>query len=303
MMRTSLIPNRLWRQVRRVRNIAREHLAMVKAGKRLACLRQGQSHGLDGDLIVSLTSYPPRFSTLHLTLACLLDQSVKADRTILWVARADMSLLPDAVRQLEVGGLEIRGCEDLRSYKKLIPALEAYPGAFIVTADDDLYYPRDWLEVLVKGVVRSTPAIVCRRAHRLVRSDGGRLAPYAMWEADVQDGKARTPSFDIMPTTGAGALYPPRSLHEMVADRLTFERLCPDSDDLWFYWCARMAGTAVKKVGGRMRLITWRESQETALWESNQREGNDRMVRALEAEFGAVLRDEELNSCARVARR
>jgi hypothetical protein len=41
-----------------------------------------------------LTSYPARFETLHLALSCLLDQSVKADRTILWVAHKDEDHLP-----------------------------------------------------------------------------------------------------------------------------------------------------------------------------------------------------------------
>ena len=48
---------------------------------------------------MSLTSYPPRFGTLHLTLACLLDQSVKPDHLILWIAREDIKELPDDIRQ------------------------------------------------------------------------------------------------------------------------------------------------------------------------------------------------------------
>lgn len=302
MIRTPLIPNRLWQHVRRVRNIAHERLALIKAGIRLAFPRQGRSHGLDGNLVVSLTSYPPRYSTLHMTLACLLDQSVKADRTILWVARDDMSLLPDAVRRLEVGGLEIRGCDDLRSYKKLIPALEAYPDAYIVTADDDVYYGPDWLETLVRKVDPAAPAVLCHRAHGVAATTGGKLAPYLDWEFDVQDESARMPSGDIVGTGAGGVLYPPHALHPMVSDRALFQRLCPHGDDLWFYWCARMAGTPYQKVGGSMRVITWRGSQETALWDANQSGGNDRMIRALEAEFGPVLRQES-NARRRISRK
>lgn len=79
----------------------------------------GRPHGLPATLILSLTSYPPRFGTLSLTLHSLLRQSVKADRTILWIAH--IPLLPKAVTVLQAAGLEIRATEDVRSYKKSSP--------------------------------------------------------------------------------------------------------------------------------------------------------------------------------------
>jgi hypothetical protein len=50
--------------------------ARFGARRRLRRPRPGKRHGLDGELIVSLTSYPARYDTLHLTLGCLLDQSI-----------------------------------------------------------------------------------------------------------------------------------------------------------------------------------------------------------------------------------
>jgi hypothetical protein len=219
---------------------------------------------------------------LHLTLACLLDQSVKPDRVILWIAHDDMSQLPAEVRLLEARGLEVRGCDDLRSFKKLVPALEALPDAFIATADDDVYYPADWLETLIGGV--KDGAIACRRAHRIKRMSDGSVAPYLEWALDVQDAASRRPSTDLLPTGAGGILYPPHSLDRRVNNRELFQRLCPDGDDLWFYWCARLSGTLHKKVGGKMRVVTWPESQKSSLWAANEHE-NDRMMQRLEAEF------------------
>ena len=82
-------------------------------------------HNLLGELIVSLTSYPRRFPILKFTIRSLLNQTVRPDRVILWLAEDDVTYLPSAVRRL--AGLEVRTCPDLRSFKKLIPALEQFP--------------------------------------------------------------------------------------------------------------------------------------------------------------------------------
>jgi hypothetical protein len=237
-------------------------------------------------LIVSLTSYPARFETLHLTLACLLDQTAKADRTILWIAHEDVERLPSNVHDLRKRGLEIRLCDDLRSYKKLVPALEAFPDAFIATADDDVYYPCKWLEELTTGMLASPGVVTCHRAHRIAFRADRQLAPYILWHFDVQDARSHEPSRDLLPTGAGGILYPPRCLHPRVCDRSLFQRLSPGGDDLWFYWCARMAGTLHKKVADKMWLVTWPDSQQSSLWRSNESQGNDRMITALQAEFG-----------------
>ena len=261
-------------------------VAPLYASQRARRPEAGKAHGLPGELIVSLTSYPARFDTLHLTLGCLLDQSVKADRTILWIAHQDIHTLPRPVRELAERGLEIRACDDLRSFKKLVPALEAFPTAFIVTADDDIYYPRGWLKPLVSNA--EAGVVTCRRAHLIRRFSDGRLRPYLEWDFDTQETEAGKLSFDILPTTGAGVLYPPNSLHPSVLDRDRFLNLCQDGDDLWFAWAARMAGSSFKKVGSTFRIVTWPRTQHSSLWESNRTGGNDRMIRALEDQLGLL---------------
>lgn len=245
-------------------------------------------HKLPGELIVSLTSYPARYATLDLTLRSLLAQSVKPDRLILWIAHGDMDLLPERVRALLEEGVSIRACDDIRSYKKLIPALEAFPGAFIVTADDDVHYASDWLATLADGVTPGERTIVARRTHRVKRREDGRIAPYAEWQWDVRDAAARRPSTDLMPTGAGGILYPPGAFAPAVLDRDRFTRLCPDGDDIWFFWLARLNGTRHRQAGGRFWRINWPSSQGSSLWSSNEEGGNDRMIAAMEAEFGPL---------------
>ena len=241
-------------------------------------------HGLPGPLIVSLTSYPPRFATLHRTLKGLLRQTVRPDRLILWIGERDEP--PAKVRALAGRGLEIRRVRHLGPFTKLLPALEAFPGAFIVIADDDVHYAADWLERLVESHDPAAPAILCRRAHRLGTDAGGAILPFALWERDVRDAAARAPSTDLIPTGVGGVLYPPGSLDPAVADEALFTRLCPHGDDFWFYWMARRAGTRHRLVGDGFDYRDWPGSQAVALHPDNLAGRYDRQLAALVAHFG-----------------
>lgn len=265
----------------------RARLQAFRAG--LASGGRRRPHGLRAPLIVSLTSYPARFATLHLTLASLLRQNLAADATILWIAEADMAKVPPRVRAMEAEGLTIRRCEDLRSYKKLIFALEENPAAFIVTADDDIYYPPDWLGQLVRAFDPAQPTINCMRAHRLRTGRDGRIAPYQSWGWEVRDPDAQRPSVDLLPTGNGGILYPPGSLDPRVADRDLFRALAPTADDLWFYWMGRLAGSRYKLASRAFRLIAWPYPEEDTLAGQNIAGGNDRQIRALEERFGNPL--------------
>lgn len=237
-------------------------------------------HGLPGELVVSLTSYPKRFPTLAKTLKSLLDQTVKPDRTVLWLAQGDIP--PPDIAALEAHGLEIRFCEDLRSYKKIIPSLREWPAAYVAIADDDTYYAPDWLELLVSG---SEPGVVsCRRAHR-VRRVNGSMAPYVTWEWNII---GRGEVDDLFPTGCGGVLYPPGSLAPEVFDEGTFQRICPDADDVWLYMMARRAGTLYRQVGGGFNNTSWPGSQAESLLTINIDGGNDRQIAAVEAHLAAA---------------
>jgi hypothetical protein len=244
--------------------------------------RRGRPHGLPGELVVSLTSYPPRFPTLGKTLRSLLSQTVAADRTVLWLTEEHRKLLPLDVELLALEGLTIGICEDLRSYAKIIPSLRRWPQAYIATADDDLYYGPRWLETLVRGVLPEQRVIVCRRAHRPRRMGDG-YAPYQQWDWDfLTDGEVRE---DLFPTGVAGVLYPPASLSTAVLDCSKFMKLCPTADDVWLYWMGRLAGSKVKQVGGGFAQVAWTGSQDISLVSENMDGRNDEQLQAVMAAY------------------
>lgn len=241
----------------------------------------GRPHGLPGPLVVSLTSYPARFGTLALTLRGILRQSVQPDRVILWLDHGDEAHLPQEVRVL--AGLEVRVCPNWRSYKKIVPTLLDHPDAFVVTADDDVYYPADWLERLVTAI-RSGATIACHRAHHVALGSDGLPAPYADWQHNV-DAPERSPLTFL--TGVSGVIYAPGVFHADVTRDDLFTRLAPRSDDVWLYWMHRLNGVEAQKIGSRARILEWEGSQTQSLRAANLHgTGNDQAIAAMIAHYG-----------------
>jgi protein O-GlcNAc transferase len=140
-------------------------------------------HNLPAPLIVSLTSYPARFSTLPLTLKCLLSQSMHPDRIILWIAHEDKQELTKDILAFKKKGVEIKFCEDLRAFKKIIPTLELEPDTYIVTADDDAFYPPEWLEKLVTCAQENPGEVIAHRVRRIQLGENGFPRSYLDWKA------------------------------------------------------------------------------------------------------------------------
>jgi hypothetical protein len=250
---------------------------------RWATKQAARRHTLPGRLIVSLTSYPLRFPTLHWTLKCLLSQSMAADEVILWIATEDKARLPGRILTLQDDGLTIRSCDDLGSYTKIVPALVQYPDAYVVTADDDIYYGPTWLEQLVAHE-RDDGEILCHRAHRIRIGSNGTPLPYQKWEYET---RYKKPCSLIFPTGCGGVLYPPGTLHRDIVNSAVFREVCPTADDVWLYWMMRRNGVVARRVGSRRLLPMWRGSQRVALWQTNvAARGNDKCIKAMIERFG-----------------
>ena len=92
-------------------------------------------------VIVSLTTFPARINFVHKTISALLNQTFKPDSVVLWLAEEQFpdKKIPETLLNLQKYGLEVRWCEDIRSFKKLVPSLREFPNDIIVTADDDIF--------------------------------------------------------------------------------------------------------------------------------------------------------------------
>lgn len=105
-------------------------------------------------MVVSLTTFPLRIGKVHLTIQSILRQSRPADRILLWLSKEEFpeeAQLPANLLRLKEKGLDIRFCDNIRSFKKVFYTAQEFENDVIVTADDDALYPENWLEGLNEG--------------------------------------------------------------------------------------------------------------------------------------------------------
>lgn len=203
------------------------------------------------DIIVSLTTYGKRIYDVHLAIESIMGQTMKANRIILWLDYSFQNKqLPKALQKQQERGLEIKFCEDLRSYKKLIPSLQICPNDAIITIDDDLIYEFDLLENLIIPYISNPSYIYCHRFHKMRMNSDGELLPYNQW---IQRCSNQEPDVLNFPTTGGGTLFPPNSLDEEVMNSKVFMDICKYADDVWFKAMSLKKGTLSKKVHSRNR--------------------------------------------------
>lgn len=229
----------------------------------------------DANIIVSLTSYPPRFGILHKTLSSILRQSLKPKRLCLWIAENDLNVLPAKVKRLTQLGLEIIPTHDIKSFKKIIPCILENETETIVTADDDVYYPKHWLRTLYAYHIQSPENIICHRARHITFAQDGSLNPYNMWPYITGE----TTSVLVFPIGNGGILYPPNSFHADVGKADIFLNICEFGDDIWLKAMSLKKLVLCKKIHYYSRNFKHvRHSQTTTLNEENMAFRNDEQI-------------------------
>lgn len=185
------------------------------------------------DFVVSLTTYGERIFNVALTIESIMQQSYKANRIILWLDEEefDDESLPWSIVNLRRRGLEVKYCKNYKSYKKLIPLLLEGVYLPVVTIDDDILYPYNFLERFFYEYNKNPEVVLCYRAHKITFSPLNKIKQYKDWSFDYKKDDER---FDLLPTGNFGILYPLNSLSKEVLNIDAFTELAPQADDLWF---------------------------------------------------------------------
>ena len=235
----------------------------------------------DKDIIVSLTTYGDRLYEVYLTIESIMQQTMKPNRIVLWLEDSLKNAdLPIVLKRQQERGLEIKYCEDLRSYKKLIPSLEAFPDDVIITIDDDNFYHFDLLENFINAFRKNPNLIYCSRAHKIKLKNKNKLRAYKHWIHNYQGQEA---SLLIFPTGSGGVLYPPGCLNKEVTNKKIFLDICRYADDVWFKAMALLNDTKARKVySHKYGEFNNRNAQTSSLSEINiDKSMNDAQLKAV----------------------
>jgi hypothetical protein len=217
-----MTPARLARDIARARRLKRDMPVARESAVRAPPARAER-------LVVTLTTIPERIDKLAPVLRSLLDQTVAADRIIVWrPERSRRSGQPYPDPGPLPPGIEVLACDDQGPATKLLPALAAEPDAAIVVVDDDVIYPKDFLEQLLAGHRAHPGAAVGWRGWRIVDGAHAKQFPHIF-----ATGVAAPTPVDILLGTW-GYLVPPGAFDGAVH---SFDGFPPEVrfvDDVWF---------------------------------------------------------------------
>ncbi|MCM1301103.1 MAG: glycosyltransferase [Bacteroides cellulosilyticus] len=238
-------------------------------------------------VIVSLTSFPAAIPYAVGAIRSILRGSVLPDKVVLYLTFAQFGEagIPQELLELAEQNpiFEIRNYDrDIRSYRKLIPALADFPDAIIVTVDDDVAYHRHMLRDLLALHAQLPDAVLAHRARRIRRDE-----PYRQWKKyhwyhflfrRIHRG------FTILQTGVGGVLYPPHALRPDMLDADLFTAIAPTTDDIWFWAAAVANGVPVVPVPfGYSKTHDLEKPCELALKMTNIEGQSDRNAAALQA--------------------
>lgn len=211
---------------------------------------QGRVVNQDNNLIVSLTSYGHRITTtLPYTLYSLLTQDVLPGRIVVYLSISEKNPenLPLILKKIEKCGVEFYYVEDIKSYKKLIPALKMFPNNPILTVDDDMYYDNTFVKCFIEEYENSDKRTVLGTFGRMVtRDSNGTLLPYSKWE-NITDENITSKSVSFYGC--GGCLYPPSIFDNEVLNESIFLKLAPWADDLWLWVMEQRCSIKTKLIG------------------------------------------------------
>ncbi len=238
-------------------------------------------------VVVSMTSFPEAIPYATQAVQSILNGSVLPDKLILYLTYSQFAenRIPECLRVLSENNpiFEIRNYDrDIRSYRKLVPALIDFPDAIIVTVDDDVAYHKHMLRDLLDLHSQIPGAVLAHRAKRIKIGK-----PYRSWRKyrwyDFLFKRIHEGFLNLQTGVG-GVLYPPYSLKKEMMDVDLFTKIAPSTDDIWF-WAAGVAnGYPVIPVPfGRNKPKGLGKPRKLSLKTTNFKGGVDRNSAALNA--------------------
>ncbi|MCL2100843.1 MAG: glycosyltransferase family 2 protein [Fibromonadales bacterium] len=236
--------------------------------------------------IISLTTYGKRTAeTAPYAIWSLFNQNILPDKIVLYLDKENWNEnnIPLLLKKEVEHGLEIRFRKDIRAYTKLNHALEDFPSNILITADDDVYYPENWLELLLETHKKNPQKICCHRAHIVCKDK-----PYNQWKWRAT---SENDSSKLFPTGVGGVLYPPNALAtEHLAEAMV---LSPLNDDITYWALAKIKGTnhcVVKNGYSKLKKVNGLDEEDSLSAINVIQSANDQQMNAILEKFSILLK-------------
>ena len=233
----------------------------------------------DREVIVSLTSIPERLDCVVSPIQCMLVQTERPDRIILWLNEECAGYgLPPRLSDLKKYGLEIEFIKDIGPHKKYFYTMQRYPDAVVITIDDDMYYKRTFIEELLH-TYEENPECVCAFWTKKMKFTGSGI-PYPY--SEFEQGKGQNdfePSHNLLAIGSGGILYPPHCMNKQVFDLELIQKLALKGDDIWLKAMEVLEDIKVARVKGWYQINPCvKGSQGVALYHENYK-ANDKIMK------------------------
>lgn len=209
-------------------------------------------------LTINLTTTYQRLGLCRIALTSLLLQSQLPDRVNLWISTepylrdkgiTDSSKIDQLIESLPSEGRDcicIRWVSNIGPYRKLIPMLrESGPDDVIVTADDDIFYGRNWLSKLLQAYKAAGGKPVASRVRTEIVNFLGRKTSYSHWPLIKKPMIVRD---KYIVTFGGGAILTRAMFREQDIGDNSFLEVAPTADDLWYSKLLRLRNNEVVVV-------------------------------------------------------
>lgn len=240
------------RPVKKLAKRAASHVLAARYGIRNLVSRQsvvGQT-----PVVVSLTTYSDRVFSVATALESIGAGTVKPARLILWLDD-DLALppsgLPRNLLRLQRRGLEVLVSENTGPHGKYFGYVtsQQHHEVPLVTADDDIMYPREWLSKLFTAHQSHPDDVLGHWVRTITLADNGSIANYASWKA-AGNTIARPNNFAV---GVSGVLYPAPMLQELAARGKGFTLHCAKADDIWLHHTALINGRRIRQYSAKPR--------------------------------------------------
>lgn len=233
----------------------------------------------DEKVIVSLTSFPARIDIAAYSIKSLMLQTYKPDRIQLWLASEQFvdCPLPDALIELQKYGLEILWCEeDLRGHKKYYqPIKDQKEDELVITYDDDIIYPLNSIELLMREHRKFPRAVICNRGWEIAIDDDNHVKERASWSLRTRHGVREEVSV-LHISNGYGVLFPYNSLYKDATNPSLIRQYGLSVDDFWITVMTVLQHTKiVKTVYRNKEITTFPGSQSVQLYAENQKRADN----------------------------